>query len=118
MTYVYGAGNKKAENYYLKSLPINFDQDVGKKIFILFYEFLENLFNGNEFFKVSVEELIKTCQQKYKKDKQIFIITSDFCKIPLDYYCLVNFRVDRENKKSRDTVVFTRLTNKFDSIKT
>jgi hypothetical protein len=115
---VYGAGENTALNYYLDTLPINCDKNVGIKIFKIFYTFLSDLFKSNNFFKTPLKSLVITGKEKYKQSKEIFIITTDKSKIPLDYNCVITYRLDRIIKNERNTIVFTKLTEFPDNSKT
>jgi hypothetical protein len=118
MTYVYGAGENTALNYYLDTLPISCDKTIGTKVFKIFYTFLSDLFKSNNFFKTPLKSLVITGKEKYKQSKEIFIITTDKSKIFLDYNYITTYRLDRIIKNERSTIIFTKLTEFPDNLKT
>jgi hypothetical protein len=119
MTYVYGAGLKKAQQYYIDSLPEHLKTPFSKILFKKFYEFLKELFEGTIFFSTPISELLEEIKKIYSKKKKLTLITGDKCKIPLEYYCLIKIRTDRggKNKNNRDTIVLHELSTKIDKIK-
>lgn len=118
MTYIYGASEQTAENYYLDSLPLDLKKNIASIIFKLFYMFLQELFNGSKFFKEPLSEIMFYCNQSFLKNNKIIIWTSDKSSITLEYYSLINYRLDRIIQGERNTILYNKLSNNFDKLKT
>lgn len=118
MTYVYGAGKKTALNYYLDNLSKKSNEEVGKKIFNMFYDFLDILFQSTEFFGTSSSTILDDAKKEYEKNKKINLETTDRAIIPLVYYKIIFYRLDRIIEENRSTIVFIDKSNIFDEDKT
>ena len=118
MTYVYGAGEKTALFYYLEGLPNKVDKKIAKKIFIMFYEFLDILFSSTNFFGTSSTNMIEDAKKEYEKNKKIYLKTTDKASIPLVYYKIIFYRLDRIIEENRNTILFTNKSDLFDKNKT
>jgi hypothetical protein len=118
MTYVYGASKKTALNYYLDNLSKKCDENTGKKIFTLFYEFLDILFSSTDFFGTSSSTILDDAKKEYEKNKKINLKTTDRAIIPLVYYKIISYRLDRIIEENRSTIVFTDKSDLFDEAKT
>ena len=118
MTYIYGAGQKTALTYYIKNLPKKIDEKIGVEVFNIFYKFLDEFFSSDKFFKISSKSIINEAQNKFKKYKSIKITTTDLSVIPLDYYKIINYRLDRIIENNRNTILFNKIGDSFDEIKT
>lgn len=118
MTYVYGASKKTALNYYLDNLSKKCDENISKKIFTLFYEFLDILFSSTDFFGTSSSTILDDAKKEYEKNKKINLKTADRAVIPLVYYKIIFYRLDRIIEENRSTIVFIDKSDLFDESKT
>lgn len=119
MTYIYGAGQKTALKYYLENLPKKMDENIGIKVFKLFYKFLDSFFSSTEFFEKPVDLIINKAKLEHINKKKILIRTTDLSTIRLDYYKYINYRLDRIIEKKRSTIKYGYVdTNIFDEDKT
>lgn len=77
--------------------------------FTKFFHFLEEIFEGNLFFKKSSTDLIKEYEPTLKKDKSLKIVTVDKSEAYLEYFQKKLIKVDKRVFRKRFTQVFYEL---------
>ncbi len=118
MTYIYGAGEETALDYYYENLPDTLNKNIGKKIFYLFYKFIKKLFKNDKFFNNPLSIIKELSKKEYKKNISLKLYTSDNCVVHMNYYSIIKYKLDRRFNKTRNTITYTDLTDFPDEKKT
>jgi hypothetical protein len=126
MVYGYNVSYKTGQDYYKKEVKDslkNIDElDINLKttllIFSLYFSFLNKMFKENDFFKVSLKDLIEKHKEKLLKEGEIILSICDNSKVNFSYFVPIYWELDRIYKKKRTRAKFTYISTEIDKNKT
>ena len=122
MTYNYQATYQTCLNEFKKAsnLPWNNEDPLNKKvlpIFKNFYNFLNKLFESNNYFAISSNTIVQWYKKQWTQQNNINYKTLDNLNVPLAYYKLNKLRLERLILTKRETIKWVELSEEVDEQK-